>query len=241
MGLLGRRVPPDFEHVERYALSEIGLPVPPAVEKSLGLPWWWKQHIQYRSDCVGHGESASASVTNHYQRLRATGQDVTYRYDSRWLYDEALKIDEWPGEADEGTSLRAGYEVLRIQGHRRVQRGVSGSPVLEHGISTYRWAQSIDEIRAAIYAGLAVAIGIEWYAAFDAPYQKVPGGEYWIDFAQGSRVLGGHCTCLYRMSDRRQAFAMWNSWENYPWVWLPYDVLGTLLGQNGEAGVITDR
>lgn len=241
MRAFGRREPPDFEHVSRYALAAAELPVPPAVEKSLGLPWWWKQHIQYRNDCVGHGESAERSITNHYQRLKATGQDITYRYDSRWLYDEALKVDEWPGEADEGTSLRAGYKVLVMQGHRRVQRGVSGPPVYEHGVTTYRWATTIDEVRSAIYAGLAVSIGIGWYAAFDVPHQKVPGGEWWIDFDQNSRILGGHCTCLYRMSDRRQAFAQMNSWEGYPWVWMPYAVLERLLAENGECVAVTDR
>ena len=242
---LGRRIPTDFEHVEKYPLRalipQIGLP-PTPTEKSLGLPWWWKQHDQgNRSSCVGHGESAERSITNHYQRLKNTGQDITYRYDSNWLYDEALKIDEWPGEADEGTSLRAGYDVL-INGHRRVQRGVTGPVVIEHGVTTYRWAVNVDEIRAAIFAGLAVAIGINWYRSFDAPYQKTPGGEWWIDFAQGSGILGGHCTCFFRMSDRREAFRMMNSWgAGYPPVWVPYEVMERLFSEQGEAAVVTDR
>lgn len=250
MSTFGRKIPPDWEHISNYPLRALlddpshKLVVPPAnTEKSLGLPWWWKQHNQrQRSSCVGHGESAERSITNHYQRLKQSAQDITYRYDSNWLYDEALKVDEWPGEADEGTSLRAGYSVQVAQGHRRVQRGKSGPPVSEHGVSAYRWATSTDEIRAAIYAGLAVAIGVNWYGSFSAPYQKMPGGDYWIDFGQGSSILGGHCVCLFRMSDRRQAFKIMNSWGAY-WQpsWVHYTVMERLLDEDGEAAVVVDR
>jgi hypothetical protein len=238
--LLGRRIPPDFEHVARYALSAAELPIPPAgTEKSLGLPWWWKQHIQDRNSCVGFGESAERSITNHYQRLRETGRDLTYRYNADWLYDEALKVDEWPGEADEGTSLRAGYSVLVMQGHRRVQRGVSGLPTYEHGVTTYRWAESVDDVRSAIYAGLAIAIGTNWYSKMDDPIAM--GNEWFLPTGSLGAILGGHCTCLFRMSDRREAFGLMNSWRDYPWVWLPYALLERLLSELGEAGVVTDR
>lgn len=243
---LGRREPPDFNHVDSYPLRallddpEHRLTVPPPnTEKSLGLPWWWKQHAQRRNDCVGYGESAERSITNHYQRSQRTGQDITYRYDCPWLYDEALKVDEWPGEADEGTSLRAGYSVL-LDGHRRVQRGVSGPVVPAHGVDTYRWAQSIDEIRAAIFGGLAVAVGTNWYQSMFAPFEY--NREYWISIEAGSRVAGGHCYCLFRMSDRREGFRIMNSWgTSWPPSWISYATLERLLSENGEAAVITDR
>lgn len=243
---LGRREPPDFGHVDAYPLRALiddashRLTVPPPdTEKSLGLPWWWKQHDQDpRNSCVGHGESAERAITNHYQRFKTTGQDVTYRYDANWLYDEALKVDEWPGEADEGTSLRAGYNVLK-SGHKRIQRGVVGPVVLEHGVSTYRWAQSIDDIRAALFGGLAVAIGTNWYFSMFAPYQK--SGEYWIDIPVNNRVAGGHCYTLFRMSDRRDAFRIMNSWgDSWPPSWISYAVLDRLLQEDGEAAVVTD-
>jgi hypothetical protein len=41
------------------------------------------------------------------------------RYDAGWLYHEAQRIDEWPGEDYDGTSVRAGMDVLRTEGHRR--------------------------------------------------------------------------------------------------------------------------
>lgn len=192
-------------------------------------------------NCVGFGCSAMMSVTNHAQRLAATGQDLTYRYAARWLYLEAQTIDEWddtpPGE---GTSVRAGCDILRARGHRRVQNRQTGPELLEHGIAANRWAQSIDEVRAAIFARLAVAIGVNWYSNFDDPI--LVNGEYWIGRGNIGLVRGGHCTALYRFSDRRQAVRMMNSWgPAYPPVWLPYDVLERLLHEFGEVAVITDR
>lgn len=249
MGNLGRRTPPDLEHVARYPLSALiadpthALVVPPSgTEKSLGLPWWWKQHNQgAEGSCVGFGTSAMSSVTNHYQRLLA-GQDITYRYAARWLYLEAQLIDEWddtpPGE---GTSVRAGCEILRARGHRRIQNNVVGSENLAHGIDTYRWAVDADEVRAAIFAGLAVSIGVVWYTNFDNPVTF--NNELWIGRSPNlGTVRGGHCVCLFRMSDRRQAFRVMNSWGSaYAPVWIPYAVLERLISEWGEIAVITDR
>jgi hypothetical protein len=217
------------------------LTVPPSgVEKSLGLPWWWAQHDQGQEGaCVGFGCSAMTSITNHRQRLLVTGKNLTYRYASRWLYLEAQLIDEW-GETppEEGTSVRAGAEILRARGHRRVQSGVAGAESAAHGVSAYRWAQTYDEVRAAIYGDLAVAIGINWYSSFDSPY--IVDNERWISIGGGIR--GGHCVCLYRMSDRRQAFRIMNSWgPHYPPVWLSYADLDRLIDEWGEVVVITDR
>jgi hypothetical protein len=246
---LGRRKPPDLDHVSAYPLRTLivdpahVLTIPPSgVEKSLGLPWWWKQHDQGQEGaCVGFGVSAMSSITNHRQRLLATGKSVTYRYASRWLYLEAQLIDEW-GETppEEGTSVRAGCEILRARGHRRVQNGVAGAVNTAHGISAYRWAQTHDEIRAAIYGNLAVAIGVNWYGSFDAPFER--DGERWISIAPGSYVRGGHCVCIYRMSDRRQAFGLMNSWnESFPPVWISYSDTDRLIDEWGEAVVVTDR
>lgn len=252
---LGRRVPPDFEHVAKYPLSALladpahELAIPPAgTEKSLGLPWWWKQHDQgFEGSCVGFGSSAMMSITNHAQRLKTTGQDITYRYDARWLYQEAQHVDEWGDTPpEEGTSVRASCEILDTRGHRRVQRGVSGLENLSHGISAYRWGEGFDELRAAIYAGLAVSFGINWYSNFDNPKLVSPRTgmtpEYWIGTGNIGSIRGGHCVCIFRMSDYRQAFRLMNSWgAAYPPVWISYTLVDRLLSEYGEAAVITDR
>jgi len=240
---LGRRVPPDRQHVERFALADIGLAVPPwGVEKGLGLPWWWKQHDQgAEGSCVGFGCSAMMSITNARQRWLRDKTAEAFRYDARWLYQEAQLVDDWDDTPpEEGTSVRAGCDILRLDGHRRIRFGVESDPDPAQGIAANRWATTVDDVRAAIYANLAVAIGVDWYSNFDDP--ELYFGELWIGRRVLGHIRGGHCVCLYRMSDRRHAFRVMNSWgAGYPPVWLPYDVLERLLDDNGEAAVITDR
>lgn len=247
MGALGRLAPKSWEHVERYPLHALladrdhplTLDVPR--ELSLGLPGWWKEHDQgSEGACVGFGTSAMMSLTNRRQRFLRIGFPRTYRYDARWLYHEAQKVDEWPGEDYEGTSVNAACKVLRDQGHRRVQGGVTGSAKPVHGISAYRWAYDAAETKAAIASGVGVAIGVNWYSNFDDPYKV--GKAWWIGAGSLGTIRGGHCVALYGYSDRREAFQMMNSWgADYPPVWLPYAVLDRLIREDGEVAVITDR
>jgi hypothetical protein len=88
--------------------------------------------------CVGFGCSRMSSLVNRK------------RYDARWLYLEAQKVDEWPGEAYDGTSVRAGMDVLRDRGHRPVRGGHAGFPAAGEGISANRWAGSAGEVLEAL-------------------------------------------------------------------------------------------
>ena len=72
-------------------------------------------------NCVGFGVSRLASQLN-----RKT-------YDGFWLYHEAQKVDEWPGEDYEGTSVRAGLDILRVRGHRVVAGGQTAPGVARRG------------------------------------------------------------------------------------------------------------
>jgi hypothetical protein len=231
---LGRREPTDWEHVERYPLRAAVPELTGPVNRSLGLPWWHKTWDQGREGaCVGFGCSMMMSVLN------------SRKYAPRWLWNEAKEVDEWPDTNpgdDNGTSVRAGCDVLRDQGHRRVYYGRTLPPSLAEGISENRWATSVDEVRACIAAGVPVAIGVNWYTAFDRPEQD---GTRWWAVRRGQplgRVRGGHCVCVYGASDRLQAVRFKNSWgPDYPLALLPYTVLQRLLDEGGEATVVTDR
>lgn len=246
---LGRRIPPTFEHVNAYPLRTLledarhEFVIPPAgTEKNLGLPWWWKQHDQGQEGaCVGFGSSAMMSITNHAQRLRATGKAVTYRYDARWLYLEAQLVDYWEETPpEEGTSVDASCQILHKRGHRRVQNGIAGPETIQHGIAAYRWATTVDEIRAAIHGNCAVSMGVNWYEGFHNP--ALHNGEWWIGRGDLGSVLGGHCICIFRMSDRREAFRIMNSWgDEFPPSWISYAVVERLIDEYGEFAVITDR
>jgi hypothetical protein len=100
---------------------------------------WWTYHDQgSTSECVGWSCSRAVAWMNRE------------RYDASWLYAEAQEIDEWPGSGYDGTSVRAGLEVLRTVGHRRVRFGVSKPPDPVRGIREYRWALTVEAVVAAL-------------------------------------------------------------------------------------------
>lgn len=232
MSDLGRRVPTDWEHVERYPLRALAMEAQPAnVPMAIGINWYrefdtptrgrdgrwrvakdgrlstirgghcvcllpagvvdspaWQQFYDQGQEgaCVGFGCSRMMSLLNRH------------RYDARWLYRQAQLVDEWsdtpPGE---GTSVRAGLDILRNVGHRRV-RG-HGKPVTEpnpsDGIAANRWATDMNDV---------------------------------------CRVLG---------RPGANELPMLNSWgKDYPHiVWMPTEVHARLLDEDGEYGVVTDR
>lgn len=101
---------------------------------------WWEFYEQWDDDCVGYACSRMMSLFN-----RA-------KYDAPWLYDEAQLIDEWDDTPPEGgTSVRAGCDVLRLQGHRKITANWEAPyPVLKGGIASNSWATSWDQVRKAL-------------------------------------------------------------------------------------------
>jgi hypothetical protein len=94
-------------------------------------------------NCVGFGISRLASQLN--RKL----------YDGFWLYHEAQKVDEWPGEDYDGTSVRAGLDILRTRGHCEVNQGRVSPEAIGEGIARNRWARSVDDILNTLgYNGL---------------------------------------------------------------------------------------
>lgn len=198
---------------------------------------------------MGFGSTMERAITNILQERHSV------RYDPMSLWNDAKMIDEWPDTNpgdDNGTSVRAAYDVLRAKGPRPVRSmrldandvpypiGLKPSDAAE-GVQTNRWATTVDEIRTALASGLAVSLGISWYRDFDSP-ERVKN-EYWIARAGISKtVRGGHCITLYGLSDRRQAAKFKNSWgKSYPLAWMPYTVLQRLLDEDGEACLVVDR
>lgn len=77
-------------------------------------------------------------------------------YDAGWLYHEAQLIDEWEDTPpQEGTSVRAGCEILVSKGHRKVFGGKTYPEDIAQGIAKYRWAKSIEDIHAVLKNPLA--------------------------------------------------------------------------------------
>jgi hypothetical protein len=155
---------------------------------------------------------------------------------AREYYRRCLQIDEYPGEADEGTSVLAGAQVA-------LERGL---------IDEYRWCFSVDEIRGTLvspaYAGGGpVVIGIPWYYEM---YQTSSQGLVTV----GGNLVGGHCILLdeYHPGKRVpghdepiEGFGWHNSWSDEYGVrgrgFIRYEDLRDLLRQWGEACVPMGR
>jgi hypothetical protein len=229
---LGRRVPADWTHVERYPYAAVAPPAPARAERTLRLPAYRARYDQGREGaCVGFAASWMMSILN--RRF----------YDAPWLWNQAKAVDEWPdtNPGDEkGTSVRAALDVLRSQGHVRVYDGHSRPPSLAEGIAENRWATSVEEIRTCVAAGTPVVLGCHWYRNFDAPERSE--GAFWIGRGDLGTVRAGHAVCVYRVSDRLQAVGIVNNWgPRYPLVLMPYSTLERVLGEQGEAALVTDR
>jgi hypothetical protein len=228
---LGRLEPADWIHVERYALEPRrgGIAV---AERTLSLPRYRVEYDQGREGaCVAFASSWMMSILNRR------------RYHAVWLWDRAKEVDEWPqtnpGDG-KGTSVRAAMDILRTDGHCRVHRGVARPCDASEGILENRWATTVDGIRGSIAGGTPVVLGVNWYTNFDKPVKK--GSEWWVGEGDLGPRRGGHAVCLYRVSDRRQAVGLVNSWGmRYPLTWLPYATLERLLREHGEATLATDR
>jgi hypothetical protein len=231
---LGRRVPPDWKHVEKYAYRSIAPRAVDRVERCLSLPEYRAKYDQQREGaCVGFASSWMMSILNRRY------------YDARWLWNEAKTVDQWPSTNpgdNNGTSVRAAMDVLRAKGHVRLVRNHPDGPLVGDGIQTNRWATTVDEIRTAIAGGTPVTLGINWYTNFDTPERK--GLNWWIGANPKSigRIRGGHAVCIYRASDRLQAVGIVNNWgPKVPLVLMPYATLDRLLDEDGEATLVTDR
>lgn len=237
----------------KYAMTlRIDAPAPTTVEETLMLPSSRLRRLYDQGEegaCVGFGWSWAMSIRNALQGRSGLQGGVVPVYDARWLYQNAQAVDEYADTPPEqGTSVRAGGDILRDVGHVRLYRGKVLSPNLADGIAANRWAQTVDEMRLAIALGLPVVIGVNWYRNFDRPQPF--GREFFIGTDGKSRagtddlgpIRGGHCVCVYAASDKRQAFKVVNNWGmTYPLVWLPYSVMARLLAEYGEAALITDR
>jgi hypothetical protein len=143
------------------------------------------------------------------------------------IYTEAQKVDEWPGEDYDGTSVLAGAKVCKAWGH----------------YGAYRWAFSLEDLVLALgYAG-PVVLGINWHADMfepDSTGRIRPTGQ----------VVGGHAILAHAVNIKTSKRSdprvwLWNSWGR-AWgqdgrAWLSWDDISKLLSDDGEACVPQER
>jgi hypothetical protein len=196
---------------------------------------WIKRYDQGQEGaCVGFGWSWCMSILNRHF------------YAARKLYLEAQFIDPWSDTPpEEGTSVDAGATVLLNQGHWRFARGVTFASAVMHGIKDFRRANSVDDIRKAIYANVPVVGGFNWYSNFDSP-QWIDIGKgpnrWWVGRGNLGNIRGGHCVCFIGARDDIEAVKFPNNWGiNYPVSWMPYETLEQMIREGGDFLIPIDR
>lgn len=161
------------------------------------------------SSCVGFtGRQWMQTAPVMFKALSPSGVEI-YRY--------ALTVDEFHGEADTGTSIRAGVKSLQHFGR----------------VESYVFAYSAEEVRQWIMADKgSVIVGTtitEGMAKPDAKGYMNPTG----------RLLGGHAYLLMGYSLSRNAFRITNSWAR-SWgengrAWIRFSDFDDLMRASGDA------
>lgn len=156
------------------------------------------------------------------------------------IYHRAQRIDPWPGENYEGTSVLAGIKTAAADGH----------------YAEYRWAFGIDDLILALgYKGPAV-LGVTWFSDMFTPDMAQvirptgsPAGGHAI-LANGISIkwpigLAKEARSITTIDRSRSMVRLHNSWGR-SWglageCFIAVDDLGKLLAMGGEACIPIKR
>lgn len=180
--------------------------------------------------CVGYGwthEALTTPVRVDLAQLAQKQWPTEPHAFATSVYRAAQKIDEWGGEAYEGTSVNAGAKIMR-------ERGL---------IKEWRWAFGVDDVMLSILNVGPVVLGINWYSGMYVAKNGI------VDVS-GS-LVGGHCLLANATRKKgvifedEEAIGWVNSWGpgygRNGRAWIRKSQLATLLSQQGEAAVPVRR
>ena len=138
------------------------------------------------------------------------------------VYYAAQRVDEWPGENYDGTSVRAGAKVLQSLGR----------------IREYRWAFNLADIVNTVLLMGPVVLGTNWYESMfypDASGLIKVGGD----------IAGGHAYTLNGVNTKTKLFRIKNSWgrgwANEGHAWIRFADVERLLHEQGEAAIAIEN
>jgi hypothetical protein len=205
LGLQPAIDPRDQQYPMRLAL-------PTGIEAPAYKYWTPGQQLDQgmESSCVGYSSEGLLLSSPFRQDIPMGGS---------WIYHEAQRIDEFPGEAYEGTSIRAGMQVLQREGY----------------ITNYVWAWDYETIRQFLGTVGPVILGITW---LNSMYQRDRNGFLVVDPSQG--IAGGHAI-LCRGYSAYGSLRLRNSWGAWGECWLKRQDFELLMNNfYGEAVAPTE-
>lgn len=205
---LGRNMVPDIRDLN-FPMSS----VVPATSKRTDRYWnaegAWLHQGNF-PHCVG------AAWTHYLADGPVTYDvDVDMEYASQ-LYREAQKVDQWPGENYDGTSVRAGAQILQARGL----------------IGEYRWAFDAATVIKALLEVGPVVVGTVWTTSMFRPdptsLLNVSGN-----------TAGGHAYLLNGVNTKTERIRIKNSWGrgwgDTGFATMSFTDLDRLLKAQGEA------
>lgn len=140
------------------------------------------------------------------------------RLDTTKVYNLAQRIDIWPGEDYDGTSVLAATKALK-------QFGL---------INGYRWCFGLDDVLRTVSWYGPVQIGVSWY---NSMFQTNAAG--FINVDESSGLVGGHAVQIIGINVEKKYVIIVNSWGTGWGVngrcYMTWDDLGKLLPDWGEA------
>jgi hypothetical protein len=163
--------------------------------------------------CVGYGCRDWLSADPNRDRRKTPAPSSIYR--------SAQKLDGIPGRHD-GSTVRAGLQVLQA---------------LER-VSSYHWAQSIEDVRDYVLGHGCVILGVSWYAGMFEPDST---GLITLSGA----LEGGHCILCIGADTHARRYTLQQSWGP---TWgrgglcdISEDDLARLLSEDGEAAAALEH
>lgn len=124
------------------------------------------------------------------QFLQSAPMMTTEAPNGNEIYHEAQKLDEWPGEDYDGTSVRGGAKALSQSWHH---------------VKSYVWAQSPDELKAWVLTKGPVVVGTNWYSSM---FDVNPLGEVSVT----GYPVGGHAYLIVGYNRITRRYRCLNSW-----------------------------
>ncbi len=149
---------------------------PPAIADARSWHVFFNQNLgtteRLRNSCVGFSWARFAALMGRT------------RFDGFSLYDLAQdKYDGWPGTAYNGTSVRAGGDVMRHEGPAPVRGGTVKPRDPRYGIAENRWAGSVDEVMRCL--GDTALPGLPLLQSWGTGYPR----EVWMDWSLAHELL----------------------------------------------------
>lgn len=244
-GQLGRRVPRDFTHVERYPLTAETTPAPPT-PVTIGVNWYSAFDTPEQDDrgrwWIGRGSLGSVRGGHCVCIPASPGRDRA----AWWTFYD---------QGNEGACVGFGSSrMMSLLNRRRYHaRWLWDQAKLGDGFDDTRPG---DDNGTTVYAAMDV-LRTRGHVRWRRAYARVDEtGDYRSRDREEPNAGAGISANRWATSvdqmravlsapehDRRQAFPVLNSWGRaYPHVvWLPYTVMERLLAEDGEVALVTDR